>query len=460
MEMTAIDTPVATMLRGLQALPAELRDLVFTFMLQSPGGHILFNPEILDVLQKLISWPESKRYSVSCNERLFARWDMRGPTQYLAGMYAEAHEGVVELEANDQNWDLIVIRSDDFGIVGIELHNTKLTSTIKDQEHCVQILRVPVRAHREIWITLEGLFVSRIDLQREHTRRILWRSSAPLPLEDLPNVSYHAPDLAVEYSSLGEIRGISVAHSGREMVAIRTHTSLDNDVNYDLEHDDVTWGYCPIEVGEPIESICLVGFSCEGSGLVVNTTHKSVWLCPCIDQGVPQSYSKITTFASKGFFHNYSGKGRDKRMIRSLPDPPFISNLSESWTPQDLSLPTCPIPLPSPQRWHFSTAALCNVRRLRKSTHKGILFEYDNYSNVVGDFRPSEALEWIVAPRWYSVSTSDHFNHTIDFFAGALDGSASFRGMEGHIVMWFSGKRSFIQIQDSNMYEGVRPSRL
>jgi hypothetical protein len=131
----------------------------------------------------------------------------------------------------------------------------------------------------------------------------------------------------------------------------------------------------------------------------VETPHKCVYLCPCIDLGVSESYSKITTSASKGFYNSYSGKGGDKRMINSLPDPPPPAlNNSESWTPRT-SLPTYPEFLPSPQEWHMSTTTLCNVRRLRKSTRKGTLFEYDNYSNVVGDFRPSEALEWIVAPR-------------------------------------------------------------
>jgi hypothetical protein len=155
MKMATGDAPIVTMLVGLQALPVELRDLVFSFMVQSPGGHILFNSKVLDILQKLVLWPENIQYSVSCRARLFARWEIRGTRQYLAGLYAEGREGVVELEANDQNWDLIVVRSDDFGIVGIELHNSELTKFVKDQEHCVQILRHLGRAQGEIWATLE-----------------------------------------------------------------------------------------------------------------------------------------------------------------------------------------------------------------------------------------------------------------------------------------------------------------
>lgn len=284
--MIKIDTPITATLSSLQNLPLELRELVFAFMLQSPGGHILFKTDLLNVLEKLVAWPDNKEYSVSCDKRLFVRWETQGTTQYLAGLYTEAHEGVVELVANDQDWDLIILRSDDFGIIRIELFDSKLTSTIRDQEHYIQILRVPVRAQGQIWIRLEvrvsrhpiavanilkGLFVSRIDLQGKE-RRILWRSSAALPLNDLPEASCYTSDLAAEYSSLEEIRGISVAHRGRNMVTIHTHTSTSNNgMMYNLR--DVTWGYCPVEVDELIESIWLVNYSCGGSGLVVCTAY-------------------------------------------------------------------------------------------------------------------------------------------------------------------------------------------
>lgn len=88
------------------------------------------------------------------------------------------------------------------------------------------------------------------------------------------------------------------------------------------------------------------------------------------------------------------------------------------------------------------------MRRLRKSTRKGILFEYDNHSNVIGDFRPSEALEWIVAPLWFRISTPGQLDHTIDFFAEDLDSVADLRCMAGHVVMWFSERESYIQILD------------
>lgn len=135
-------------------------------------------------------------------------------------------------------------------------------------------------------------------------------------------------------------------------------------------------------------------------------------------------------------------------MINSLPAPPPPFHDSRPWAPRLSSLPTCPVSLPSLGRWRCSIATLCNVRKLRKSTSKGILFEYDNHSNAVGDFRPSEAQEWIVAPRWFRISTEDQFNHNIDFFVGELDSPAEFRRMEGHLVMWFSGRKSFFQIQD------------
>ncbi|KAI1521091.1 hypothetical protein PtrSN002B_012467, partial [Pyrenophora tritici-repentis] len=60
MSMVSPLTPLAPLLDGLPNLPCELQELVFSFMLDSPGGCVLFNQGTLDVLEKLLSWPERR----------------------------------------------------------------------------------------------------------------------------------------------------------------------------------------------------------------------------------------------------------------------------------------------------------------------------------------------------------------------------------------------------------------
>ena len=53
-------TPVARFLPFLRCLPYELREQIFSFVLESPGGNVLFYHEALNVIQKIRIWPEEK----------------------------------------------------------------------------------------------------------------------------------------------------------------------------------------------------------------------------------------------------------------------------------------------------------------------------------------------------------------------------------------------------------------
>ena len=120
------------------------------------------------------------------------------------------------------------------------------------------------------------------------------------------------------------------------------------------------------------------------------TNYKCVWLCPYIGPSQPSSCSQITSAMSKGFCHNYLANTEGPPIITCLPDPIFTD--VPSWVPK-ISFPVCQITLPTPlHKWRCSTATLHNVPRLRKSARDRVLFDYGKYSNVVGDFRPSEGV--------------------------------------------------------------------
>lgn len=94
-------TPVARLLPLLQYLPYDIQEQVFSFLLESPGGNVLFYLEALNVVQKLRMWPEEKQRSVSCKGALYARWDVLNHTSYLAGLYVQPVTGSTQLKAND-----------------------------------------------------------------------------------------------------------------------------------------------------------------------------------------------------------------------------------------------------------------------------------------------------------------------------------------------------------------------
>ncbi|KNG44750.1 hypothetical protein DDE82_008968 [Stemphylium lycopersici] len=98
MRMISPLTPLAPLLDGLKNLPCELQGLVFSFMLDSPGGCALFNEDTLVVLEKLRAWPERSHRSILCEGALFAHWDGVGQMSYLAGLYDRDIPGSTQIK--------------------------------------------------------------------------------------------------------------------------------------------------------------------------------------------------------------------------------------------------------------------------------------------------------------------------------------------------------------------------
>jgi hypothetical protein len=105
-------------------LPNELQMHIFSFMLESPGGDVLFYHWAIDVLRKLHRWPEKSRHSIPCKGALFSRWTVVHEHSYLAGLYDERVEDSTEVRAGN-DWDYVVLRSNDIGIVYMFLINSR-----------------------------------------------------------------------------------------------------------------------------------------------------------------------------------------------------------------------------------------------------------------------------------------------------------------------------------------------
>jgi hypothetical protein len=87
--------------------------------------------------------------------------------------------------------------------------------------------------------------------------------------------------------------------------------------------------------------------------------------------------------------------------------------------------------------WSYSKAMLNNVQAVRKSRRGGIELQYEKFSVCLGDFRPSEALEWINSPCGFKVSHENSLHHKIDFYRREDTSIDGIRRMEGFIIIWF-----------------------
>ncbi|KAF2844137.1 hypothetical protein T440DRAFT_484406 [Plenodomus tracheiphilus IPT5] len=268
--MLSPHTPVALSLPWLLCLPYELQEQIFSFVLDGPGGNVLFYCEALNVIQKIRDWPERKQRSVSCKGALFARWEVLNHTLYLAGLYDQRVTGSTQIKANSATWDHIVVRWNDVGVINVAFADSRSAPHIAVGPGYVQLLRWPKLAHEEIWITLEGLFISRIEVSQQCSRRILWSNSAQLPLETLPEDPCVARDMIAYYEPLEGMTGISVAHCNREIVAIHIHRGEeDTSLVFESVRSDATWVHCPFGSSETLEMIWYVVYMSNGSGLVV-----------------------------------------------------------------------------------------------------------------------------------------------------------------------------------------------
>jgi hypothetical protein len=163
MAMMVPRTPLKHLLQKLQNLPPELQELVFSFMLDSPGGYVLFYKKALDVLEHLRLWPEKRHRSISSNGELFVRWDRVGQSPCLAGLYEKNTKGSIQSKVDDKDWDYIVLQWNDMRITKIAFVGYDSALATASVSGCVQILRRPT--DEKLWITME-VFV--IDLYKEN----------------------------------------------------------------------------------------------------------------------------------------------------------------------------------------------------------------------------------------------------------------------------------------------------
>jgi hypothetical protein len=155
MSLLPKDTPVACYMTSLQGLPTELREQIFVFLLDGPGGDVLFYREALVVLQKLQILSRVEQSSVLCSSALFTRWDKFGDTFYLAGVNDKRVEQSTPIKAANDSWDHIVLRSNDVGITHVAFVNSCSSPYIDPAIGYVQVLRRPAVSHERLWITME-----------------------------------------------------------------------------------------------------------------------------------------------------------------------------------------------------------------------------------------------------------------------------------------------------------------
>lgn len=145
------EAPLNTLLQNLCKLPIELREIVFSFMLEHPGGQLLFNANISTVLQDLVSWPEKRYRRLSSHGSLFARWVTCGSMSCLAGLYDHRIRGSSQLEPVDAQGRLLVIYWRESRITGLDFIGfNAAVATANANEH-IQILRIPTDG--DLWVT-------------------------------------------------------------------------------------------------------------------------------------------------------------------------------------------------------------------------------------------------------------------------------------------------------------------
>jgi hypothetical protein len=148
----APQTPLKPLIQGLYNLPPELQELVFSFMLDSPGGSTIFNEEALDVLKALQLWPEKRHRRISCNVTLFARWNKIGSMSYLAGIYEKNFRDSIQIKS-DEDWNCLVISWNELRITNMALVRSDSALATTGGPGSIQILRRPT--YETLWITMQ-----------------------------------------------------------------------------------------------------------------------------------------------------------------------------------------------------------------------------------------------------------------------------------------------------------------
>jgi hypothetical protein len=151
--LTTGASPLRFLLEGLVHLPAELQAMVFSFMLDEPGGQLLFDANVLVTLKALVARPEKRRHRISSNGSLFARWLTSDSVSYLAGFYDHQVGDCCPILPSDPQWDCVVVYWSNTRVTGLEFAKSDAAVATAGRLDAVQILRRP--PHGCFWITMQ-----------------------------------------------------------------------------------------------------------------------------------------------------------------------------------------------------------------------------------------------------------------------------------------------------------------
>jgi hypothetical protein len=179
----------------------------------------------------------------------------------------------------------------------------------------------------------------------------------------------------------------------------------------------------------------------------VKTTHKLVWLSGYINSDSPRHCFLLAIPTSEAIYHGFHKDRLMLGMVPGLPDPDQCPKLID---PATWKFPHPPSHIiDAPYQWTCSTASLYGVRRARSSHRRGIELEYDDFTIYLGDFRPSEALEWTVSPSWLKLSSTSGLEQVVDFYHSKEECAGELYRMEGVLVVWSCRRDVFFQIECS-----------
>ncbi|KAF2013508.1 hypothetical protein BU24DRAFT_411240 [Aaosphaeria arxii CBS 175.79] len=452
MGLLAPAKPLRTLLARVYGLPPELQELIFGFSLNQPGGYWLFDKEILTVLKALHAWPEKRSRQLSLGGSLFARWVTFGSMSYLAGLYEHHVPGSLKIEPSQAEWDRIVIHWNDSRIAGLDLVRSDMALVTTEGLDSVQIIRRPTCAN--LWVTMQGLFVSRIDPYNDCSQRFFWNSSTPLLCNDFPefpilDLFSTDKDASITCLALEGLSGVTIGHCQGRIEAIYLHRDIEDSSHiYGQAHSFVTWTHCPFDRGETIVGIWLVRNG--GTGLIINTTSKVAWLCPYTDWRNPSSIRRLALPRTKVIYHTSCMQG-----FGSIPAIPH--QLS---TPRDCgecSFPDFPLLLRGYCQYHWtcSMASLENVQAVRSCPRGGIELRYSGFRHCLGDFRPCEATDWCENPAYFKVTSTARLCYRITFFKeGEKDDESGLLLLGGkEVIFWSRQDDLIIEVKVINQAE-------
>ena len=153
-----ISSPMVHILEDVYNLPLELCEKVLYYLLDGPGGHVLFESELRSTLGSLIAWPERRHQEVSIRGGLYARWsepEGDGGTARLAGLYDCGVMRPLKVILFDEEWDFVIVKRDTRGIVDVKFIRAVTVLDLPGSPYFVQVLKRPDATINSVWVTLQ-----------------------------------------------------------------------------------------------------------------------------------------------------------------------------------------------------------------------------------------------------------------------------------------------------------------